>query len=129
MSDQISNMFSMIKNAYRARKESVIIPHSNLKAEIARALKERGFVKDIEKKGKKVKKFLELVLSYKDGSPSLLGLERVSKSSRRMYASKNELKIIRRGRGTFIISTSKGVMTREEALKAGLGGEIIAKVW
>ncbi len=127
--DPISDMFVRIKNAYRARKESVIIPHSNLKAGIARVLKERGFIKDIEKKGKKVKKFLELALSYKDGSPSLLGLERVSKSTRRMYASKNELKTIRRGRGTFIISTSKGVMTREEALKAGLGGEIIAKVW
>ena len=129
MTDPISDMFIRIKNAYRAKHESVIIPHSNLKAEIARALKERGFIKEIEKKGKKVKKFMELVLSYKDGAPSILGLERVSKSSRRMYASKNELKTIRRGRGTFIISTSKGVMTREEALKAGLGGELIAKVW
>ena len=129
MSDPISDMFIRLRNAYRAKHESVIIPHSNLKSEIARVLKERGFIKDVEKKGKKVKKFLELILRYKDGFPAFVGASRVSKPSRRMYASKAEIKTIRRGRGTFIISTSKGVMTREEALKAGLGGEVIVKVW
>lgn len=127
--DPISDMFVRIRNSYRAGHESVIIPYSGMKAEIARVLKEREFIKDIEKKGKKVKKFLELILLYNNGTPALSGVKRISKASRRMYAKKEDIMAGEKRRGTLIISTPKGVMTGSEAVKAGVGGEIIARVW
>lgn len=129
MTDPISDMFTRILNAYRAGKESVIIPHSKFKLEIVKVLKEKGFIKDIEKKGKKVRKFLELTLRYQDKAPAMVGATRVSKSSRRVYVKKDDTRILRQTRAAFILSTSKGVMTSDEAKKQGMGGEIIAKVW
>lgn len=127
--DSIADMFTRIINAYRAGKEAVIIPHSNSKSAIMRVLKERDFIADISKKGKKTRKFLEVVLRYENKIPAMAGFVRVSKPSRRLYASKGEIEKIRRGYGMLILSTSKGVMSGEEAKKAGLGGEVIAKVW
>ncbi len=129
MTDPIADMFIRIMNGSRAGKESVIIPHSKVKAEIARVLKERGFIKDIEKKGKKVRKFLELTLSYKGKTPKLSGLVRVSKTSRRVYVKSGDIAKSARGFGMMIISTSRGIMTGDDAMKAKLGGEIIGKVW
>lgn len=129
MTDPIADMFTRVLNASRAGKESVIIPHSKLKAEIARLLKERGFIKDIEKKGKKVRKFLELTLRYYGKAQALAGLARVSKASRRIYVKSGDIAKMQRGFGTLIISTSRGLMTGEEATKQKLGGEVIGKVW
>lgn len=129
MTDPVADMFTRVLNASRAGRESVIIPHSKLKSEIARLLKERGFIKDIEKKGKKVRKFLELTLRYNGKFPALAGLVRVSKTSRRVYVKSGDIAKMRRGFGTLIISTSRGLMTGEEAAKQKLGGEAIGKVW
>src|SRR3989344_3905048 len=123
--DPIADMFIRILNASRAGKESVIIPHSRLKAEIARLLKDRGFIQDIEKKGKKVRKFLELALRYENKTPALSGLLRVSKPSRRVYAKSADMAKMQGGYGTLIISTSKGLVTGEEARRQKLGGEVV----
>ena len=127
--DPIADMFTRVLNASRAGKESVIIPHSRVKAEIARLLKDRGFIKDIEKKGKKVRKFLELTLRYENKIPALSGLIRVSKTSRRVYVKSGAIAKMQGSEGMLIISTSKGLMTGEEARKQKLGGEVVGKVW
>lgn len=126
--DPIADMFTRILNASRAGRESVIIPHSKLKAEIARLLKEKGFIRDIEKKGKKVRKFLEFILRYDGKTPAVSGLQRVSKPSRRIYVKSGDIAKLQGG-GMHIVSTSKGIMTGDEARRQKLGGEVIGKVW
>lgn len=128
MTDPIADMFIRIQNAYRAGHESVVFPHSKLKAEIARVLKEEGYIAGVEKKGKKIRKFLELTLKYSNGIPVLLSIRRVSRSSRRLYAKTSEIGTYERGSRMIILSTPKGVLSGPEAKKQGVGGEVIAKI-
>lgn len=122
-------MFVRIQNAYRAGHETVLIPHSKLKAAIADVLEKNRFIGKTEKKGKKVHKFLEITLKYTQEIPAMEGFKRISKLSRRMYIDTKGLSAKKRSRGITIISTSQGLMTNYEAKKAGVGGEIIAEVW
>lgn len=127
--DPISDFFTRIKNGYRARKTTVVVPHSGPKAEIARLLAGRGYLEAVEKKGRKVRKFLELKLRYRGAVPALTGVTLISKPSRRIYLKRSEIRLPRQGFGTLIVSTSQGFMTGQEAKKAGVGGEAIAEVW
>lgn len=127
--DPITDLFTRIKNGYKAKKTTVVVPHSNLKAEIAKVLEDKGYLAGVEKKGRKVRKFLELKLRYDGTTPGLAGLRRISKPSRRVYLGRDEIRPVRQGRGTLIISTPRGVMPGEEARRAGVGGEAIAEVW
>lgn len=127
--DIISDMFVRIQNAYRAGHETVLIPHSKLKAALAEILEKNKFIGKTEKKGKKIRKFLEIALKYHDETPAMSGFKRISKPSRRMYADVKELAKKKRSRGCMIISTSHGLMTNFEAKKAGVGGEVMAEVW
>lgn len=127
--DPISDFLNRIKNGCRAQKTSVIAPYSKIKGEIAKILEEKKYIAGAEKKGRKVRKFLEVKLLYEDRTPAISGVKRVSKPSRRAYWSKDEIRPVRQGFGVAIISTSKGIMTGEDAKKMGLGGEIIAEVW
>ncbi len=127
--DPVSDFFTRIKNGYRARKATVVVSHSGLKAEIARLLAGRGYLEAVEKKGRKVRKFLELKLRYRGAVPALTGVALISKPSRRIYLKRGEIRTPRQGFGTLIVSTSQGLMTGEEARKAGVGGEAIAEVW
>lgn len=127
--DPISDFLIQIKNGYRAGKSSVVVPYSTIKEKIAKLLEAKQYVSSSEKKGRKIKKFLEVELRYNDKIPALTEVRRVSKLSRRIYVSKDKIKPVRQGFGFAIISTSKGLMTGEEALKAGLGGEVIAEFW
>lgn len=129
MTDPISDFLIQIKNGYRAGKSSVVVPYSTIKEKIAKLLEEKQYISGSEKKGRKVKKFLEVELRYNDKIPALTEVRRVSKPSRRIYIAKDKIKPVRQGFGLAIISTSKGVMTGEEARQAGLGGEVIAEVW
>ena len=127
--DPIADLFIRIKNGYRAKKATVLVPFSQLKAEIARVLEARGYLGAAEKKGRKVRKFLELELTYPDGVPALDDIRLISKPSRRMYIKKSEIRPVRQGHGLLIVSTSRGVMSGEDARKAGIGGVAIAEVW
>ena len=129
MSDPIADMLVRISNAYRAKREVVILPYSRLKDRIAEVLAAKHFIADTEKKGRKVRKSLEVKLAYDDGRPGLSGFRRVSKPSRRLYVGARDIRPIRGGLGTLILSTPQGIMTGEEAKKAGVGGEAIAEVW
>lgn len=107
----------------------VEIPFSKLKLEIAKTLLREGFLKEVEQKGRKERKILDITLKYEDKISTISGINKVSKPGQRIYVSSQELLKAKREGGTLIISTSKGIMTDREARKAGLGGEVICEVW
>ncbi|MDP3995639.1 MAG: 30S ribosomal protein S8 [bacterium] len=129
MTDPIADMLNRIKNAQVVGHPMVEMPFSNLKYEIAKILEKNGFVEKIEKKGRKAKKTMEIVLKYNDKTPAVLGVKRVSKPGQRIYLASLRIRKVRDGYGMAIISTSKGLMTNWEARKQKLGGEIICEIW
>ena len=123
-------MIIRIKNAGAAKKPSVAIPHSQLKLAIAEKLKEHGYVTVVEKRGRKVKKVLDITLAYKEsGMPRISGVKRISKPGRRMYASVKDITPIKYGHGLSMLSTPKGVLTGDEARKEKGGGEMMFHIW
>ena len=126
--DPISDMLIRIKNAQNAGHEMVRLSHSKFKYEIARALEANGYVGKIERKGKRVKKILEIELRYTGELPAISGITLISKPSNRMYAGAKELNAGRKG-GIILVSTPKGVMSGKEARKQKVGGMLIAEVW
>ncbi|TSC74388.1 MAG: small subunit ribosomal protein S8 [Parcubacteria group bacterium Gr01-1014_44] len=129
----IADMLTMIKNAQNAGKERLLVPFSAVKFEIARILKEAGFVSEVERKKKKIKKtehnFVEVKINRGEQARLILGIKLISKPSRRVYAKISEIKPVMSGYGISIISTSNGIMSGEEARKQNLGGEVIAEIW
>lgn len=119
-----------LTNAGAIKQASASIPYSAFKMAIAEKLKDAGYVKAIEKKGKKVKKTLDVVLKYDErGVHVISGVRRISKPGRRIYRSVLEIHPIRYGRGALILSTPKGVMTDKEARKEKVGGEALFEIW
>ena len=129
MTDPISDMLIRIKNAQTAGHETVQFPYSKFKYEIIRTLERAGFVKNIDKKGKRIKKTLEVGLNPKGSAKSISGVELISKPSRRLYAGYKKVTTNKNTGEALIISTSKGIMTGAEAAKSKLGGQLIARVW
>ncbi|MEK7067312.1 MAG: 30S ribosomal protein S8 [Patescibacteria group bacterium] len=131
--DPIADMLIRIKNAVRAQKKSVSIPHSEIKFQIAMVLMQKGYLEDVQRKTRKIgtrmAKSIEAVIAYKDGEPVMQDIKRMSKVSRRAYIKVADLFPVRNGRGIAIVSTSNGILTDGAARKAGIGGEIIAEVW
>lgn len=127
--DTISDLLIRIKNAQRAGRPSVEIPHSGVKFALAKIFEREKFVGEVEEKGKKTNKKIYINLIYKEGRPAIEDLARKSRPGRRIYLGKNEIRTIRQGYGAAIISTPKGLMTDKEARKAGLGGELICEIW
>jgi len=135
MTDPIADMLTRIRNAMIVGHPTVAMPNSKLKAEIARILKEEGFiggyeVVDGESPGHKI---LRLQLRYvgerRFRRPVITGLERVSKPGRRVYSGKRDIPWVLSGMGISIMTTPKGVMTGQRARQLGVGGEILCKVW
>ncbi len=130
MKDPIADMLIKIKNGGLAKRETVSFPYSKLKLSILEVLAKSGFVKSVAKKGKKVVKNIEVTLAYHtDGFPKISEVERVSKTSRRIYIKSEEIFPVRNGFGLMILSTNKGIMTGEMAKKEKVGGEFICKIW
>lgn len=134
MTDPIADMITRIKNAGRAELDMVVMPHSRLKEEIANVLHAGGFVGPVSKKGKTVKKFLEVGLLYGDKvqgkrQPKIMDVKRISKPSRRIYQGFNEIRTARGNWGATIFSTPKGIMTDREAKKQKVGGEVLFKIF
>jgi len=127
--DQIANMINMIKNGSRAEHEFVTVPYSKIKNSVAECLVREGFLKSATKKTKKGFPILELGLVYVDGAPKVTGVERVSKSSRRVYKGVSGLKPARSGFGLTVLTTPKGILTDKEAKKGMVGGEVLFKLW
>lgn len=130
MTDPVADMLTAIRNAQAVKKETVEVPFSNLKYAIAEILAKHGFVKKIEKEGRKVKRVMSIALKYNsDKSPKISGLKRISKPGQRIYKNFKSLKPVYSGFGIAVISTSKGLMTDKEARKQKLGGEVICEIW
>lgn len=127
--DPIADMFSRIKNAQAVGAAVVLLPYSKLKMEIARAFLRRNFIKEINKRNKKNRKFIEITLFYEDKIPLIRDIKRVSKVSRRIYKGAKEIKSVRQGYGALILSTPKGILTDKEARKENVGGEIMCEIW
>ena len=129
MSDPISDMLTRIRNANALRHEQVKMPSSKMKAEIARILKDEGFIVDYKVKGN-VKKELVINLKYAaDGTRVISGLKKISKPGLRVNVGSDKLPRVLKGLGIAIISTSQGVMTDAKARTLGIGGEVLAYVW
>jgi small subunit ribosomal protein S8 len=129
MHDPIADMIVRLKNASDSKKESVVFPQSKLKLAILDVLMKEGFIKSFGKKGKKVAKFIEVGLSYDANGPKITGVERVSKTSKRVYSKSKEIKKVKNGYGALILSTPKGIMTDKAAKEAHVGGEALFKIW
>ena len=129
VADPIADLITRLKNASAVGKVDVSVPFSKLSYAIAEFLKREGFVKEVEKRGKKVKKSIDLKLSHADGMPGIRGVERVSRLSRRVYLKSGEIRPVKFGEGMMVISTSSGLRTDREARKEGLGGEALFKIW
>ena len=128
--DPIADMLTRIRNAVMARHESVSIPATKIKNEIARILKDEGFIKSYQLSSKTAAKAIDIALRYDEKeNPLILGLKRVSKPGLRVYTSKDRIPSVYGGMGVAIISTSKGIMTGEDAKRQGIGGEVLCYVW
>ncbi len=129
MTDPIADMFSRIKNAQAARKQSVRMPASNIKLQIAGVLKNEGYISDfVARDTGPGKKEIEVLLKYFEGRPVIDRLDRVSRPGLRQYRGKDDLPKVLGGLGISIVTTSSGVMTDAQARSKGLGGEVIALV-
>lgn len=125
VNDPVGDMLTRLRNAVTARHETVEIPASRLKAEIAKLLKAEGYVSDVRTEPRN----LVVKLKYSGKVSALTGIERVSRPGRRVYARRGELPRVLGGLGIAIVSTSAGVMSGRDARRRRLGGEVLATVW
>ena len=132
MTDPIADFLTRLRNAAGAQHHDVTIPSSKLKSEVARILKEQGYIDgyEVRPSAERPGDELNVILKYTDErKPVISGIERVSRPGRRTYVDHAHIPRIQGGMGTAIISTSKGVMTGHDARREGVGGEVVARVW
>ena len=130
VTDPIADMLTRIRNANAMKYKEVSMPVSKTKTEIARILKDEGFITDYKIRNDKPQKTLVLTLKYTNKKERVItGLKRISKPGLRVYAKNDEVPKVLNGFGIAIISTSKGIMTDKEARKESLGGEVMAYIW
>ena len=130
VTDTIADMLTRIRNANQMRYEEVEVPASKIKEEIAKILKDEGFINDYKVNSEDSKKTIVLTLKYTDKKERVItGLKRISKPGLRVYAKNDEVPKVLNGLGIAIISTSKGIMTDKQARKENIGGEVLAYIW
>jgi len=130
MTDPVADFLTRLRNANSAYHESVSLPHSKLKANIAEILKSEGYIAGFEVKDAEVGKTLSVDLKFgPNRERAIAGIKRVSKPGLRVYAKANELPRVLGGLGIAILSTSSGLLTDRQAAKKGVGGEVVAYVW
>jgi small subunit ribosomal protein S8 len=133
MTDPVADFLTRLRNAASAQHQDVLIPSSRLKRELARILKEQGYIEGFELHAPTAdqpgERILVTLKYTNDRKPVISGLQRVSRPGQRHYVDHAHLPRIQGGMGTAIISTSQGVMTGHEARQAGVGGEVVARIW
>ena len=129
VTDSIADMLTRIRNANSMRYETVKIPASKVKEEIAKILKEEGFISNYKLEKDNGQGTLVLTLKYDNKQRVITGLKRISKPGLRVYAKHDEVPKVLNGLGIAIISTSKGIMTDKQARKENIGGEVLAYIW
>lgn len=130
MTDPIADMLTRIRNGIQAHHERIEVPASKLKVEIARILKLEGFISNYKLVEDRNQGTLRIYLKYSQGGETVIhGIERVSRPGRRIYRGKGEIPRVLGGLGLSIMSTSRGVLSGSEALRTGVGGEVLCQVW
>ncbi|MBI3304881.1 30S ribosomal protein S8 [Candidatus Parcubacteria bacterium] len=130
LTDPIADMLTRLKNASRARKDTAVIPHSKVKLAILQILQSAGYVGEITRRGKRIKKRLEVELKYDEsGAPRIESAKRVSRPGQRVYARARTLRSSRHRRGIAVLSTPRGIQTAEEARKSNVGGEMLCEIF
>jgi small subunit ribosomal protein S8 len=129
VNDPIGDMIIQIKNASLAGRQTVELPYSKLKHEVARIIQEEKFIEKVEKTGTEPKFNLKLTLRYKGSTPVVTDLKRKSKPGLRVYVNRYSIPKVVGGMGIAILSTSAGIMTGKSARKQGLGGELLCEIW
>jgi small subunit ribosomal protein S8 len=133
MTDPIADFLTRIRNAIHAARETVDIPSSKLKVEMARILREQGYIEGYSIEAPTAERpgsLIRISLKYTDSRQSAIsGLQRVSRPGQRQYVPATDIPKVQGGMGTTIVSTSRGVMTGHQARSAGVGGEVVARVW
>jgi small subunit ribosomal protein S8 len=129
-SDPIADFLTRIRNAVEAGHDGVEIPASRLKVEMARILKEQGYIEDFATEQARIGELIRIRLKYTQSRrPAITGMQRVSRPGRRRYVARQSVPRVHGGTGTAIVSTSRGVMTGHEATARRVGGEVVAYVW
>ena len=130
LTDPVADFLTRIRNAIRSRHQKLDVPASNLKAEIARILKEEGYITNYKMTEEDGKRVLRVYLKYSaDNQAAILDLKRISKPGSRVYLGRDEIRRVQGGLGISILTTPKGVMTGRQARRENVGGEILAHVW
>jgi small subunit ribosomal protein S8 len=130
MTDPIADFLTRVRNGLHADRDEVEMPASTFKAELARILREQGYIEDFAVEPARVGRMLRVRLKYtEDRKPVIQGLERLSRPGRRTYVQSDSIPKVQGGMGTTIVSTSRGVMTGHDARREGVGGELVARVW
>ena len=130
VTDPISDLLTRLRNASMVSKPSVSVPHSNFKFDLAKLLKNEGYVSDVKVSGEGVKKSIDIDMKYSEEGMSVIsGMNRLSKPGQRVYSSFDKLPRNNGGLGTVVVSTSRGLLSDSEARKRKLGGELICEVW
>lgn len=130
MTDKITDMLNRIKNAQAVNHKTVEMPFSKFKFEVAKVLEANGFVGKVDKRGRKTKKVLEIILKYnEDGEPAVSGFKKISKPGQRIYKSHNDINRIKSGLGKSVVSTSKGLLTDDQVRFRKIGGEVLFNIW
>jgi small subunit ribosomal protein S8 len=130
LTDPVADFLTRVRNAINARHQKLDVPASNLKIEIARILKEEGYIANYKASEEEGRRVLRVYLKYgPDGESAILDLKRISKPGSRVYLGKDEIRRVQGGLGISIMTTPKGVMTGRSARKENVGGEVLAHVW
>lgn len=129
MTDPIADMLTRMRNAIRIKAEKVDIPISKMKLEVAKILKEEGFIKAYKILKDRKQGILRVILKYVDNESVISGLKRISKPGRRVYVDRNKIPIVIGGLGIAVLTTSKGVLSDKVCRRDGVGGEVICYVW
>jgi small subunit ribosomal protein S8 len=127
--DPISDMLTRIRNAIAVRKAEISLPHSNIKESVARLLKDNNFIDGVSVSDAPIGKTLNLTINIDGSNARITEIARLSKPGRRFYVNSKEIPVVKRGRGIVILSTSKGLMTGDDARSQHIGGELICKVY
>ena len=129
LTDPVADFLARIRNAIRARHQKLDVPASKLKAEIARILKEEGYISNYKVQDEEGKLVLRVYLKYGGTEAAIRDLERISRPGCRVYVGRDEIKRVQGGLGIAILTTPKGVMTGRQARREGVGGELLCEVW
>jgi small subunit ribosomal protein S8 len=127
--DPIADMLSRIRNALAVRKFEISLPHSSVKESVARLLQSNNFIDKVDVSDARIGKTLVLTLAAEQANSRITEIKRISKPGRRYYVNSKEIPIVKRGRGLVIVSTSKGMMTGDQARAQKVGGELICQVY